>query len=393
MVTLVVTIIVLIILAGISVQVTIGENGFITNAKQTKQNIVSQGEAEAIQLNQLYHDFEVGGELTQDEESTKKDEIIALLQKQIGELQKQVEALQTENAELKKQIQDLRNQIAQLQKEIEDLKKQILNKDIQIAEKQKKIEELTAQLNAINSLLSQTNATVDKILAGYKAYSGGALLIGTMPSNGGSGNVPSDKAWLYSNRVYFGIPYGYYPPENYGGMTQVSERYVTYASLANTIGLVNHKLAVGQSVLGVNGTYTSDATATANNLSSGVTAYVNGQKITGNGADVNNAYSNGYHVGKGAIVTKTVSGSQGNFSNLADYGYVRSIAITVPTVEGKQLLTYAIQSITFSNSNGAIKGGTFQTTISGNTLYVYSPDIRWSSGGTSASATVLFIYV
>ena len=42
----------------------------------------------------------------------------------------------------------------------------------------------------------------------------------------------------------------------------------------------------------------TSATANANNLSNGVTAWVNGQKITGNGADVNNSYNSGYNDGQ-----------------------------------------------------------------------------------------------
>ncbi|MFR0822689.1 MAG: hypothetical protein ACLSHH_03655, partial [Clostridia bacterium] len=122
MISLVVAIIVLIILAGISFSATIGENGIITKAKQAKQNIILAGEAEAMQLNQLYYELETGGKMSEDEESTKKDEIIALLQKQVEELKKQVISLQTENAELKKQIEDLNVQISNLQKEIADLK-------------------------------------------------------------------------------------------------------------------------------------------------------------------------------------------------------------------------------------------------------------------------------
>ena len=191
LVSLVVTIIILVILAGISFSVTIGEDGILTKAKQAKQNIMLAGEAEAMQLNQLYYELETGGEMSEDEESTKKDEIIALLQKQVEELKKQVISLQTENAELKKQIEDLNVQISNLQKEIADLKAQIASKDIEIAalkkqvsEKEAKIQELQNQLNNLNSLLAQTNATADKILAGYKAYSGGKLITGTMKNNG-----------------------------------------------------------------------------------------------------------------------------------------------------------------------------------------------------------------
>ena len=116
LVSLVITIIILVILAGISFSVTIGEDGILTKAKQAKQNIMLAGEAEAMQLNQLYYELETGGEMSEDEESTKKDEIIALLQKQVEELKKQVISLQTENAELKKQIEDLNVQISNLQK-------------------------------------------------------------------------------------------------------------------------------------------------------------------------------------------------------------------------------------------------------------------------------------
>ncbi|MFR2534154.1 MAG: hypothetical protein ACLS95_02825 [Clostridia bacterium] len=121
LVSLVVTIIILIILAGISINITIGEEGIITKAKQAKQNIVLSGEAEAVQLNQLYDELESSGGMTEDEESSKKDEIIA---------------------------------------------------------------ELQNQLNNLNSILSQTDATADKILLGYRAYSRGQLLTGTMKNNG-----------------------------------------------------------------------------------------------------------------------------------------------------------------------------------------------------------------
>ena len=266
LVSLVVTIIILIILAGISMNTLIGDDGIITKAKQAKQNIILAGEAEALQLNQLYYELETGGELTEDEESSKKDEIISLLQKQVEELQKQVATLQTENEELKKQIQELTEQIANLQQEIESLKQQITNKDIEIAElkkqvseKEAKIQELQNQLNNLNSLLSQTNATADKILSGYKAYSGGKLLTGTMVNRG------AINSSLNCGQSYT-IPAGYH---NGSGK-------VTANSLASqTVG-----------------------TATANNLSNGTTAWVNGVKITGNGTDVNNSYQEGYTQGQ-----------------------------------------------------------------------------------------------
>ena len=281
LVALVITIIILIILAGISINTLIGENGIITKAKEAKQNIILAGEAEALQLNQLYYELENGGELTEDEESAKKDEIIALLQKQVEELQNQVSSLQTENEDLKTQIIDLNTQIGELQTELGSLRNQISQKDIEIAdlraqvsEKQGQIDNLQSQLDSINSLLAQTNATADKILTGYKAYSGGKLLTGTMVNRGAVSST------LNCGQSYT-ISVGYH---NGSGK-------VTANSLASQ----------------------TSATATANNISNGVTAWVNGVKITGNGIDVTNSYNNGYSNGKASAKVTVCNATSSSF--------------------------------------------------------------------------------
>ena len=324
LVALVVTIIILIILAGISIHVTIGEDGIITKAKQAKQNITLAGEAEAMQLNQLYYELETGGEMSEDEESTKKDEIIALLQKQVEELQKQIASLQTENVELKKQIEDLQAQIAELQKEIADLKAQIASKDIeiealkkQVSEKEAKIQDLQNQLNTINSLLAQTNATADKILAGYKAYSGGKLLTGTMLNRGAiSSNLNCGQTYT--------IPAGYH---NGAGK-------VTANSLASQ----------------------TSATANTNNISNGVTAWVNGTKITGNGADVNNSYNNGYNAGyeagnKAGVQSITFTMNAYATSNV---NYWQSQVIGFDITQFKTLTLGTLSGADAHNSSGVI---------------------------------------
>ncbi|MFR0822256.1 MAG: hypothetical protein ACLU84_07330 [Clostridia bacterium] len=324
MVSLVVTIIILIILAGIGIQVTIGEDGIITKVKQAKQNITLAGEAEAMQLNQLYYELETGSEMSEDEESTKKDEIIALLQKQVEELQKQVASLQTENAELKKQIQDLNTQIANLQTEIADLKAQIASKDIEIAnlkkqvsEKEAKIQDLQNQLNNLNSLLAQTNATADKMLAGYKAYSGGKLLTGTMLNRGAISST------LNCGQTYT-IPAGYH---NGSGK-------VTANSLASQ----------------------TSATANANNISNGVTAWVNGTKIIGNGADVNNSYNNGYNAGyeagnKAGVQSITFTMNAYATSNV---NYWQSQVIGFDITQFKTLTLGTLSGADAHNSSGVI---------------------------------------
>lgn len=75
------------------------------------------------------------------------------------------------------------------------------------------------------------------------------------------------------------------PDAQYNGLTSVTVNAVTSAIDSN---IVADNIKKDVSILGVTGTYapeeeidTSDATATANQILEGVTAYVNGQKITG----------------------------------------------------------------------------------------------------------------
>ena len=280
LVALVITIIILIILAGISVSTLIGENGIITKAKEAKQNIMLAGEAEALQLNQLYYELEIGGELTEDEESAKKDEIIVLLQKQVEELQNQVGSLQTENEELKTQIADLNTQIGELQTELESLREQVGQKDTeiedlkaQVSEKESKIQELQNQLNNINSLLTQTNATSAQILSGYTAYSGGQLITGTMVNRGAASSTLNCGA-------SYTIPAGYH----------------------NGSGVVKANSLASQ----------TSATATAADILSGKTAYVNGKKLTGTATS-------------GTLVLATTSTYKGSkYENKSNAGYIQS---------------------------------------------------------------------
>ena len=339
LVALVVMVIILIILAGISIHTLIGDNGIITRAKQAKQNIMLAGEAEAMQLNQLYYELEIGGELTEDEETSKKDEIIALLQKQVEELQKQVATLETENKELKKQIQDLTEQIAQLQQEIENLKQQIINKDMEIAElkkqvseKEAEIQELQNQLNNLNSLLSQTNSTADKILSGYKVYSGGKLLTGTMVNRGAISNS------LNCGQSY-SIPEGYH---------NGSGKVMANSLASQTVG-----------------------TATANNLSNGTTAWVNGVKITGNGTDVHNSYQDGYNAAQAL-----------NGFTVQYYGYGIQSYLKVP-IKCKKVVINSTMQVRDNNNNliQTLNAGTHDVSsyINGN-YYLYS---GYNYGGVS----------
>lgn len=77
MISLVITIIILIILAGVSINVLVGDNGIITMTKKAKQNVLSAQEEEAKSLNQLYEQISHAGT---EEESSNTEAAAKLLQ-------------------------------------------------------------------------------------------------------------------------------------------------------------------------------------------------------------------------------------------------------------------------------------------------------------------------
>lgn len=207
---------------------------------------------------------------------------------------------------------------------------------------------------ASNSIQDAMNSTAAKIGQ-----------TGTMPENAGSDNVKDDKAWIYNNKVYFGIPYGYYPSNKYGELENVSERYITFSSLSNIIGLTNDKLAVGQNVLGIDGAFTSDGTATADNISKGKIAYVNGKKIVGSGAGETNNYNSGYNNGYSAASQSVKSGviSRGYSKWIDWYASGGSLQINV-AVSGYTPIGCGITSW----GGGETYGTNLNVSLSGNTV-------------------------
>ena len=127
------------------------------------------------------------------------------------------------------------------------------------------------------SLSSQTpgTATAAQILAGQTAWVNGKKITGNMPSRATSSNVKGDTAWHYNNRIYFATDYGYYPAASYGNFSNVSEKYISYSSLASVIGLSANKILEGNTILGISGTVESPSNAYNRGYNDGYSA---GQK-------------------------------------------------------------------------------------------------------------------
>ena len=106
---------------------------------------------------------------------------------------------------------------------------------------------------------SDANAVAGNILSGKTAYVNGSKITGSMPSRSATTYTPGTS-----------------------NQTIASGQYLSGAqTIKGDANLVAANIAKGKSIFGISGTYTSDATATAADIKSGKTAYVNGIKITG----------------------------------------------------------------------------------------------------------------
>ena len=186
LVALVITIVVLIILAGIAISMTVGENGIFTKAKEAKRLQITAEAKEKIGTEIL--DAQI--------EATQKDE--QLQQSKVEEIIAKYGELQADGDTIK--LKDNGYEISL---------KEIYNGSTSSSGGSTGGSTGSAELDSLKAELAQTNATEDKILKDYKAYSNGKLMTGTMENYAGqTQEVTSTSDDTYT---YLSIPNaGYY---------------------------------------------------------------------------------------------------------------------------------------------------------------------------------------
>ena len=121
--------------------------------------------------------------------------------------------------------------------------------------------------NAVFFDTTTANAVSSNILQGKRAYVGTGEISGSMTNNGYMQGGIAEKDGYYT------IPAGY----TSGGIVRIT------ANEKNKI--ISGNIRCGVTILGVSGKSsvvdTSDATATAEDIALGKTAYINGVKVTG----------------------------------------------------------------------------------------------------------------
>ena len=190
LVALVVTIIVLIILAGITISMTIGENGIFTRAKEAKRLQITAEAKEKIGTDIL--DAQI--EATQKNETLQQSKIEEIISK-YGELQADGDTII---------LKDNGYEISL---------KEIYNGTTSSSGGSTGGSTGNAELDSLKAELAQTTATEDKILKDYKAYSNGKLMTGTMANY--EGQTQDAVATNDGTYTYLTIPNaGYYATDS-----------------------------------------------------------------------------------------------------------------------------------------------------------------------------------
>ena len=300
---LVITIIVLLILAGITIQMSLDDNGIIKQAQRAKNTYESSRDDEQIALGEATNAIQdamnssggssgsTGGGSSSGGSSGSDDD----------DLKQQLEDLTNENDKLKQDNEDLKTENDGLKDENNNLKDdndalKDKNNDLQ-----KENDELKNKNNDLQSKQATGNATTSQVLAGAtfsnssKVGLTGTMINRTIKTNDVAGinsaysSVPTwNGTWLQycqstngTYRISICPPEGYYPGN-------------------------------GTAYVGADASEFGDATAA--DVTSGKTfTSKDGLKITGNGSAQSNSYNAGYSAGYSAGSSNGISSLSGTW--------------------------------------------------------------------------------
>ena len=156
LISLVITIVILIILAGVAINMTLGENGILTKAKEAKKMQTIAAAKEQIGLEIL----EAQIEAIDNNEELEQSEVESIVSK-YGALQADGDTIILNDSGYEVSLREIYNEMAEEEGDE------------------------TTELAQLKALLAQTTVTEDKILKDYKAYKDGQLITGTMENYAG----------------------------------------------------------------------------------------------------------------------------------------------------------------------------------------------------------------
>ena len=295
LISLVITIIILLILAGVTLSLTLGDNGIITQAQKAKEAQEIAAIKEDFQLTILDKELEKGGtgltreeleeiaenygELQEDGNTIKTDEGYEIKIDEIyqegatgggsGSSDEELAALEEKIKELEQTVEDLNNTKTELEGTIEDLNKQLEEEQGNNAALQEQIENLTGQVDSLTKTKEQLESTIKDLnteIASLKEKQakGNATVADVLKGKTFSNSSDIEITGTMENRGAINKTL------NAGGS------YTIPAGYHNGSGKVTAKSLKDQTA----------GTASAEWILQGVTAWVNGVKLTGTMQDL-----------------------------------------------------------------------------------------------------------
>ena len=286
LIALVITIIVLIILAGIAISMTVGENGIFAKAKEAKRLQITAeakekigteilaAQVEAIERNEELEQAQVEdiiskyGTLQDDKDTiilkdngytvslldiyqgtttssgsyTENKAKIELLEGQVKRLQEQLDSMSQTGDEKDKRIAELNERVTTIENE----KNKLQNENNSLTSK-------ATELIDLKETLSKVTATEGQILKNYTAYKDGKLITGTMANYAGktieTSSVNSDETNTYAT-----IPRsGYYDSNSKISLPKIKTEEKDIIEKLKTYTSLNLKIKDETNYKGING--------------------------------------------------------------------------------------------------------------------------------------------
>ncbi len=260
LIALVITIIVLIILAGIAISMTLGENGIFAKAKEAKRLQITAeakekigteilaAQVEAIERNEELEQAQVEDIISK--YGTLQDDKDTIILKDNGyeisllDIYQGTTTSSGSYTENKAKIELLEGQVKRLQEQLDSMSQTGDEKDKKIAELNDKVTNIENEKNelqnkanelvALKENLGKVTATENQILKSYTAYKDGKLVTGTMANYAGK-TVTASKITKNGENAEITIPQAGY----YGTDSKIS---VSVDKLKNEIDALNDKL-------------------------------------------------------------------------------------------------------------------------------------------------------
>ena len=236
LIALVITIIVLIVLAGIAISMTIGENGIFTKAREAKRLQITAeakekigteilaAQVEAIERNEELEQAQVEDIISK--YGTLQDDKDTIILKDNGyeisllDIYQGTTTSSGSYTENKAKIELLEGQVKRLQEQLDSMSQTGDEKDKKIAELNDKVTNIENEKNelqnkanelvALKENLGKVTATENQILKSYTAYKDGKLITGTMANYAGK-TVTASKIAKNGENAEITIPQaGYY---------------------------------------------------------------------------------------------------------------------------------------------------------------------------------------